>query len=158
MISSTFEKYEVYYDYTIKQNERPDQLAEKFYEDPYLDWVILMSNEIIDPYYDWVLEDDVFRRYMEEKYSMSIYETKNLVLYYKYTGVGEESSVLNRIDWTISPETYSLYSTEEKSGWTPVYAFDIETEENEAKRNIRILDKNYLPQLKIEVARIFAHG
>lgn len=158
LVTSTFEKYEVYYDYIVKQNERADMLAHRFYEDSYLDWVIFLSNNIQDPYYDWVMEDEVFKKYMEKKYGMTIYETQNLISHYVYSGIGEDKSIIDRITWTIAPETFGLYSPQEKSGWTPVYTFDVETQANEDKRKIRILDKNYLPQLKIEISQIFANG
>ena len=40
----------VYYDYVVKDSDRPDIIAEKYYEDSRLDWVIFLVNDIIDPY------------------------------------------------------------------------------------------------------------
>lgn len=55
-------------DYYIKQGERPDQIAEKFYEDPELDWIVLLTNNITDIQNEWPLEGDYFRKYLIEKY------------------------------------------------------------------------------------------
>ena len=44
-----------YYNYIIKDGERPDTLANRFYDDSKLDWVVLMVNDIVDPLYDWPL-------------------------------------------------------------------------------------------------------
>ena len=39
--------------YTIKNQERPDQISDEFYGDPQFDWVILLTNNIINLYQDW---------------------------------------------------------------------------------------------------------
>ena len=39
--------YVSFEDYSIQGDERPDSVAEKFYKDPELDWLILISNNII---------------------------------------------------------------------------------------------------------------
>lgn len=44
-----FEKYQ------IREGERPDTLAYKFYGRSELHWIILMFNEIVDPFYEWPL-------------------------------------------------------------------------------------------------------
>ena len=54
--------------YIITENERPDQIAEKIYEDPELDWVILVSNNIISLQDEWPLTTDSFNTYLLEKY------------------------------------------------------------------------------------------
>lgn len=58
----------LYYPYDLKNNERPDQLAEEAYNDPYMSWLIYMANGITDPYYDWAMEDSVFNEYLIKKY------------------------------------------------------------------------------------------
>lgn len=71
--------------YNIVGNERPDQIAEKFYEDPTLDWVILLSNNIIDLRSEWPLDDYSFREFLlnkyesdEEIYNIHHYETNEI--------------------------------------------------------------------------------
>ena len=54
--------------YIITENERPDQIAEKLYGDPELDWVILITNNIINIQDEWPLSLDNFNKYMVEKY------------------------------------------------------------------------------------------
>lgn len=64
-ILNTTSAFESYY---IKEGERPDQLAERFYEDAELDWVILLTNNIIDVQSEWPLEGETFRKYLLDKY------------------------------------------------------------------------------------------
>ena len=54
--------------YIITENERPDQIAERIYGDPELDWVILVSNNIINFQDEWPLTTDNFNTYLLEKY------------------------------------------------------------------------------------------
>lgn len=48
---------------------RSDQLARKFYGDPYFEWLIFMSNQMIDPYNQWYMDTSQFYDYIEQKYS-----------------------------------------------------------------------------------------
>lgn len=54
--------------YSITGNERPEQVAEKVYGDPELDWVILIANNITNIQEQWPLDLDSFNRYMLDKY------------------------------------------------------------------------------------------
>lgn len=54
--------------YNIVGNERPDQIAEKFYDDETLDWVILLSNNILDVRSEWPLDNLSFQEALYEKY------------------------------------------------------------------------------------------
>jgi hypothetical protein len=54
--------------YLVTQDERPDQVAEKVYGDPELDWVILTCNNITNVQDQWPLNLDSFNKYMLDKY------------------------------------------------------------------------------------------
>jgi hypothetical protein len=54
--------------YNIIGNERPDQVAEKYYSDPSFDWVILLSNNILDVRSEWPLDNNSFDSAMLDKY------------------------------------------------------------------------------------------
>jgi len=54
--------------YYIKDGERPDVLAKKFYGDEELDWVILIANNITDINEQWPLNNDTFYKYLIDKY------------------------------------------------------------------------------------------
>lgn len=64
-ISSIVSGFEYYF---ITENERPEQIAEKVYGDPELDWVLLTTNNIINLQDQWPLNLDSFNKYMIEKY------------------------------------------------------------------------------------------
>lgn len=54
--------------YQIKEGERPDQIAEKVYGDPELDWVILITNNITNVNDEWPLDNETFYNYLIDKY------------------------------------------------------------------------------------------
>jgi hypothetical protein len=54
--------------YIIKGDERPDNLAARFYGDATLDWVIFLSNNIINVQNEWPMPQKVFDRVMLQKY------------------------------------------------------------------------------------------
>ncbi len=53
---------------TIQRNERSDQLARKYYGDPYQEWILFLTNNIIDPYDSWYLNSNEFSDYILQKY------------------------------------------------------------------------------------------
>ena len=58
--------YAVFYNkYTIKDTDRLDLIAEKYYGDPFYDWVILLTNNMINGVYDWPLDTESFEKKME---------------------------------------------------------------------------------------------
>ena len=59
---TNFQKYE------IQDGDRPDTLAKRFYEDSRLDWVIKISNNIINLTDEWPLSNDSLNNYMLDKY------------------------------------------------------------------------------------------
>jgi hypothetical protein len=57
-----FEKYQIIGD------ERPDNVAYKFYNDETLDWVVLLSNNILNIQSEWPMTQRTFDKVMLEKY------------------------------------------------------------------------------------------
>ena len=54
--------------YKIIGNERPDNVAEKIYDDPTLDWVILLSNNMINIQTEWPMSENSYRNFLIDKY------------------------------------------------------------------------------------------
>lgn len=54
--------------YQVQDNERPDQIAQKIYENPELDWVILITNNITNFNEDWPLDNNSLYNYLIDKY------------------------------------------------------------------------------------------
>ena len=54
--------------YDIKGDDRPDNVAQEIYNDPSLDWVVLLSNNIIDIQNEWPMSQANFNSFLVEKY------------------------------------------------------------------------------------------
>jgi len=54
--------------YSIIGDERPDNVAYKFYNDETLDWVVLLSNNILNIQSEWPMTQRTFDKVMLEKY------------------------------------------------------------------------------------------
>jgi hypothetical protein len=54
--------------YQIVDNERPDQVAAKVYDNSDLDWVILTTNNITNINQQWPLDNNSFYKYLIDKY------------------------------------------------------------------------------------------
>lgn len=62
------EQATVFYDYQVKDSDRPDALAYKYYGDATMDWLIFITNDIIDPLWDWPLTQRALDTYVKNKY------------------------------------------------------------------------------------------
>lgn len=75
--------------YTIIGDERPDNVAYKFYKDSTLDWIILLANNITDVHSEWPLPQQSFDNVMLEKYGS--YDKLNQTHHYECNEVKDSS-------------------------------------------------------------------
>jgi hypothetical protein len=78
-----------YYPLEIKDATRADSLAQAIYQDPYMDWLLYINNNVLDPYYQWHLNVDEFTAYIQDKYG-SLEFAQQQISYY-------------RVAWPIDP-------------------------------------------------------
>lgn len=57
-----------FHDYIVKDGETPELLADKFYDDPQLHWLILHVNEIFDSKFEWTMMVPELVHYANKKY------------------------------------------------------------------------------------------
>jgi hypothetical protein len=63
-----FQDLTVFEKYNVKGDDRPDNVANEIYGDPNLDWVVLLSNNIINVQNEWPLSQISFETYVLDKY------------------------------------------------------------------------------------------
>lgn len=57
------------FQFTLEEGfERPDVLSHNYYGSSQFDWMIYLTNNIVDPYYDYYLSTDAFKSHIESKY------------------------------------------------------------------------------------------
>lgn len=74
--------------YQIEETERPEQIAKNFYNDPELDWVVLLTNNIINVNEEWPLDNNSFYKYLIDKYGSD--ENLYKIHHYETSGVRDE--------------------------------------------------------------------
>lgn len=144
----------VFYDYEIQSGDRPDIIAHKYYGDSNYAWIITFFNEIHDVRFDWPLFDQDFENFIREKYGSIPAAQAQVKAYYR---VKSPDRVLNdgtRIlakEFVVDQTTYNTLSESNRRLET---MYDWEEEQNELKKNIRILDERYFEQVFEEVEAI----
>tara|TARA_A100001391_G_scaffold189630_2_gene161232 strand:+ start:1369 stop:1947 length:579 start_codon:yes stop_codon:yes gene_type:complete len=152
------QKAAIYYNYTVRDGDRPDLIAFKYYGDETLDWLIFLCNNMMDPYYDWPLDYRKFTAYMKSLYG-SVDVAKSTV--FEYRKILNEQSTL--IDGTVVPKrtvvidlnTYNSLSTSVRE---EIDAYQYYEELNDAKREIKLLDERFVPDIITEVEAIFSEN
>ena len=150
----------IFYDYEIKEHDRPDIMAEKYYGDSRLDWLFFITNEIFDTYFQWPLNYKQFNDYMIQKYG-SISSAHAQTHHYEQIIQARDQSfshsdgsvnIIPERVLTVDQTTYtSLAATARRS----VTTFDFEENENNRKRIIKILDKAFVPGIMQQFKTIF---
>lgn len=148
----------VFYEYALQSGDRPDVVAEKYYGDSDLAWLVLHFNNLTDPYFDYPMFDKDLEIFIKSKYQ-SIPRAQSLT--HEYRQIIRNKSV--RIDGTVIDKKYivvdqTTYDSLSESNRELITKYDFEVDENEKKRNIKLLDKRYINQVKSEVEVILKDG
>ena len=54
--------------FTVQGDDRPDNVANEVYGNPFLDWVVLLANNIVNIQSEWPMSQTDFNTYVTEKY------------------------------------------------------------------------------------------
>ena len=63
-----FQELSFFTKYQIKGDDRPDNVAEDFYQDSSLDWLVLTCNNIINVQTEWPMSQRDYDRFLLDKY------------------------------------------------------------------------------------------
>ena len=117
--------------YDVKDGETPEMIADKLYDSTELHWVVLMVNDITDRYHQWPLSAAQFNQHVVDKY-----DDINGIHHYE---VAQDSGDTTVKIWVENDADTSGYS-----GATPITHYEYEQDEQDKKRQIQLLDPNYL--------------
>ena len=156
-VFTIFDKYE------IVEGARPDMVAEEFYGDAELDWVVLMTAGIINVRDEWPLSNYRLYQYVEHKYGIlelnevRYYETKEIKdsndrLILPAGKIVDEDFVLNYSDNGNKVSVSGLDVRRGVSNW------EYETIENNKKSSIYLLKQGYLQQFLNDMREIMVYG
>ena len=140
-----------YFSYSIPESERPDITSFKIYGDVKYTWLIFLINNIYDPIFDWPLNSREFGNYVKNKYG-TLAAAKNGIHHY-------EKIVRQRIEATGTSEAIPLaclevdittYNALDAADRNIVYCYDWEIVRNDAKRDIKLIDRRYVAEILSE--------
>lgn len=139
---------DVFYPFTYRDQDRPDILADKYYDSSDYYWLFLLSNDIFDINHDLPLPELVLNRYLALKYkddAIANGYTENLddVLGYCFETIHHyEDSAGYIID-------LNGYVT--LGNTSSVSIFDYEFKENEKKRSVKFVEASRKTQVRNEL-------
>lgn len=179
-----------YYEYVIKETDRPDTLAENFYGDAELHWLVLLMNDIVDPLYGWPLKPNDFYSYLANKYRQNDSQSDEDVIAWAQTNWHHYERVIRIVNTLtqqvtetrlpISEREYNnlnvdFYNYDDTPGnpdvivvgadtvqvyeyKTRVSYYTWEDQENEKKRNIKLIKREHVPMIKYEFDNIMTEA
>ena len=120
--------------YTIEDGDKPETVAFKVYGSTEYFWVVCLMNDIRNVYYDWPLDSYAFDQFMKDKYD-------NADGIHHYEIVQSSGQTIGK-----GPEDYShkIEVNSDTPGATSVSNYEYERRLQDKKREIKMLDEQYL--------------
>ena len=132
--------------YDVKEGEKPEDVAFKWFGDPELHWVILMTNNVTDRYYDWPMNQAQFAEYLDDKYS-----NPDAIHHYEVTKDSGRTTGQGPSDYSHLVEVNS-----DTDNAVSVSFREYEEREQDQKRQIQLLNKSLLGDFVAEFDRLIA--
>jgi hypothetical protein len=106
------------FQFTLEEGfERPDLLSYNYYGSSQFDWMIYLTNNIVDPYYDYYKSTDDFKKFIESKYG-STQDARRTTQFYRNNWYNDERILTNvQYDLLSASETLDL-----RKYWKPKLA------------------------------------
>ena len=119
--------------YNVKEGEKPEDIAFKYYGDPQYHWVVMMVNNLTDRYYQWPMTQPDFEDFLTDKYGSG---SEDAVHHYE---LAQTSGVT-----TSSDESHMLEVNSDTAGASSISNRQFEERTQNDLRQIRLLDEKYL--------------
>lgn len=124
--------------YDIKEGEKPEDIAFRFYGDPELYWILFYLNDITDPFFDWPLSDKHLFDFVSNTYGAD-----NVYAIHHY-----ETTSNHPLGAGIHVDSNEPFSQS-------VSNFAYHQDLNEDKRRIKIIKRRYIDQIITEYKNSF---
>jgi hypothetical protein len=134
--------------YDVKEGEKPEDVAFKWFGDPELHWVILMTNNITDRYYEWPMNQAQFAEFLTDKYGAG---SEDAIHHYEITRSSGRTTSKGPSDYSHLVEVNS--DTDNASS---ISNREYEERIQDSKRQIQLLDKSFLGDFIAEFDRLIA--
>ena len=125
----------------ILEGESPESLAFNYYGRAEYHWIILMLNQYYDRYYDWPMTQRDLQAYVISKYT-----NPDGIHHYEISQKSGNTNTKIKVELADEPSA------------TSVTNFEYEAEENENRKEIRLLDAAYLTAFISEFKLLVQNG
>jgi hypothetical protein len=125
----------IFDNYDVSNNEKPEDIAFKYYGDAEYHWVILLTNNITDRFYQWPLTQPQFDAFLTDKYGSG---NEDAIHHYE---LAQTSGATTSRD-----DTHMLEVNSDTVDATSISNRQYEDRQQDKFRQIRLLDKRYLDQ------------
>ena len=145
-LRTTFKSGGILFDkYDVKEGERPEDVAFKWFGDPELHWIILMTNNVTDRYYDWPMNQAQFAEYLTDKYGTNV----DAIHHYEVTKDSGRTTSKGPSDYSHKVEVNS--DTDNASS---ISNREYEERDQDKKRQIQLLEKSLVGDFIAEFDRL----
>lgn len=127
----------IYDSYIISDGEKPETIAEKYYGSTSYFWIVLFANNIKNIYEEWPKSQEVFDKYIIEKYNSVEYAKTNI-----HHFEDEDKFYITQDSWNGLDKT-------------KISVYDYEMKINEDKRIINLIRPEYKNQIVREFQTLF---
>jgi hypothetical protein len=160
-----FEDLTFFTKYDIIGDERPDNVAYKIYGNEQLDWIVLLSNNILNVYDEWPMTQEAFDTYLINKYGS--YEAVYSLHHYETKEIKDSSGNIIVRPNLIVPSDFSVDYYDKLSGkqtylssdsvLTLVRNYEYEEDLQNKKRNIFLLKQSYVSVILNDMEKIMPY-
>ena len=126
----------IFDEYDVKDGEKPEDVAFKWFGDAQYHWVILMTNNVTDRYYEWPMTQPQFQNFIEDKYGLANIDA---IHHYEITQASGPTSGTGPGDYSYLVEVNS-----DEDNASSVSNREYEQRLQDKYRQIRLLDPRYL--------------
>ena len=132
--------------YAIRDGERPDTLAQRFYGNQFYDWIILLTNNMVNAQYDWPMQNYELYKVLEQEFDdpysqINHYEIKEAMGHYA-AGLHVDKAFYDGTHKLNIDGVVTLKNGNEIA--SPITVAEHYHVENEKKREIFLLKQNYV--------------
>ena len=154
-----FDEVTAFTKYSVKGDERPDQVAYNFYNDSGLDWVILTTKNIVHVRDEWPMGNHDFLTYLNTKYTEE--ELAN-IHHYETKLIRNSRGQLIQPEGITVPEDHSITFLDNGVSRTETQITSFTFLENEIrlndnKRNINVLKQEFLTLFLEDISDIMEY-
>ena len=155
-----FQSTVTFYQYTVNGDDRPDNVAKEVYDNINLDWVVLLSNNILNIRDEWPMSQYDFQRYLDNKYD-SVQLSQ--IHHYETKEIRNSNEVLLLQSGLVVDSDFTFKYTDPSTGYqsindvTSVSVFQHETQKNDDKRAIYLLRPEYVSVIMSDMREIMTY-